>query len=253
VYDHLVGDLDLARLHPEVTSTLEALRASGDSIVGQTARANDELAVFLLEAWAGSDQSSSQQHPSEVLAKPLRTRAKVGPMYDWPFGSYRFVGQAVADTIERGFHLDPLPPGATGYVNHGRVADGLRKQFAQSLFAVAGATGYEADRVRDGMMKSFDEYVLTDNSGTQMWVLAHVVVPVFAAVGSAPTYGLVDDFVDPEVCQGALFEPWVFQTRAQLVSLLTPFLTSQLMLEDHKAIERNGCEIIGAAMYNLWD
>gem|GEM_PF-1992399 len=29
-----MGDLDLARLHPEVTSTLEALRASGDRIVG---------------------------------------------------------------------------------------------------------------------------------------------------------------------------------------------------------------------------
>lgn len=248
-----MSDPDLARLHSEVVSTLEALRASGDTIVGHTARANDELAMFLLEVWPGPDHSSSPQNPSEVLAKQLRVRASVDPMYDWPFDSYRYVGSAVADTIERGFHLDPLPPGATGYVNEGRVDEGLRKQFAQSLFTVAGAAGYQADRVSDARLKSFDEYVLTDTSGAQLWVLAHVVVPAFAAVGSAPTHGLIDDFVDPEICQSAWFGPWVFQTPAQLGTLLTPFLTSQLMLTDHKAIERNRCEIIGAAMYHLSD
>jgi len=206
VYDPVVRNPDPARLQSEVTSTLEALRASGDSIVSQTEEAHGELAMFLLETWAGLSQSPRQE-PSEALAKQLRIRAKVGPMHDWPFGSYQFVGRAVADTIERGFHVDPLPPGATGIVNHDRLPEGLRQRFAHSLFAVADAAGYRADRVSDGRMKSFDEYMLTDNSGTHVWVLAHLVVPVFTAVGSAPSYGLVDDFVDADVCQSASFDP----------------------------------------------
>lgn len=253
VYDRHMSDVDLETLGSEVAATLEALRASGDLAVGQTAGENDDLAVFLLEAWGGLGESNSGQRPAlVVLTKQLRAWANYDPIYDWPVGAYQHVASAVADTIERGFHLDPLPPGATGLLNDGQVDSGLRKQFAQSLFAAAGESGYRAEQVREGSVKSFDEYLLTDSDGARTWVLAHHVYPVFAAVGSVPGYGLIGDFVDHEVCQRDWFGPWVFKTPAQLALPLTTFLRSQLMLEEHKSIERHDCKTVGAAMFNLW-